>query len=266
VRLVRRLARLVEQRRKRPSSSATRGEYTVVAERTLEDPSTGLQGRPDRVERLNGRTNVVDLKAGWTQQSEIRATQRRQLLLYAYLVYRDTGRWPDEITIEDASGRRATQPVHAEEAMAVLEEAIHALQRYNSAIASGESTLSLATPSPDSCRHCPFRAVCNPYWNTVQADWPTLPSMLGEVTTTSGALGRMELVAAQPSFRTGATITVLGIAPAALLNPGDFVGVIDAFATGRDDEFHARWVTQIEPWPVTSLGIVEKAAHEALPG
>jgi hypothetical protein len=252
VRLVRRLARLVEQRRSRVSTLTSRGESAVVAERSLEDPTTGLHGRPDRVERLSSRTCVVDLKAGWTQQPEIRATQRRQLLLYAYLVYRDTGRWPDDMAIEDASGRRATDPVHPEEAIAALEEAVQAIQRFNSAVGSGQSPLSLATPSPESCRYCPFRAVCGPYWNAVRIDWPMLPSMLGEITATSPAFGRVQLVAAQPSFRIGSTITVLGVAQAALPKLGEFVGVIDAYATGRDGEFQARWATQLEPWDGTA--------------
>ena len=248
VRLVRQLARLIEQRRGRASAPTSRSEPAVVTERALEDPTTGLHGRPDRVERLNSRTRVVDLKAGWTQQPEIRANQRRQLLLYAYLVYRDKDRWPDEIAVEDASGQRASEPVRPEEATATLDEAVQAVRNFNSAIDSGQSPLRLAAPSPASCRYCPYRAVCDPYWNAVRIDWPMLPSMLGEVTATSPAFGRVQLVATQPLFRSGSTATVLGVARPALPQPGEFVGIVDAYATGQDDEFQARWATQLELW------------------
>ena len=248
VRLIRRLARLVEQRHGRASAPTARSEPAVVTERALEDPTTGLHGRPDRVERLNSRIRVVDLKAGWTQQPEIRASQRRQLLLYAYLVYRDTDRWPDEIAIEDASGRRATEPVDAEEATAALNQAVQAVRRFNSALASGQSPIRLATPSPESCRHCPFRAVCEPYWNAVRIDWPLLPSVLGEVITTSPAFGQAQLAAVRPSYRAGSTITVLGIGQGGLPSPGVVVGVVDAYSTGQDDALQARWATQLEQW------------------
>jgi hypothetical protein len=63
VRLIRRLTRLVDRRHDRAGAPTGRGEAMVVVERALEDPSTGLYGRPDRVETLGSRTRVVDLKA-----------------------------------------------------------------------------------------------------------------------------------------------------------------------------------------------------------
>ena len=248
VRLIRRLTRLVERRHDQEGAPTGRGDSTVAVERALEDPTTGLHGRPDRVETLGSCIRVVDLKTGWTQQLEIRDGQRRQLLLYAYLVYRATGRWPEEIAIEDASGRRATDPVRPEQAAAAVDDGVQAVARYNAAVASGQSPLSLATPSPDACRYCPFRAVCQPYWTAAATDWPILPSVLGAVAATSPPFGRVELAAAQPSYRTGTTVTVLGIGPAALPEPGQYVGVVDAYPTGQDNEFQARWSTQVEAW------------------
>jgi hypothetical protein len=247
VRLLRRLTRLVDRRRDQAAAPAGRGP-TVMVEQALQDSTTGLHGRPDRVETSGAGTRVVDLKTGWTQQPEIRDGQRRQLLLYAYLVFRASGTWPAEIAIEDASGRRATEPVHPEQATAAVDQAVQAIERYNAAIRTGRAPLSLATPSPDACRYCPFRAVCEPYWKTATADWPMLPSVLGAVTATSPAVGRVQLAAAQPIQLTGSTITVLGIGPAALPGTGEHVGIVDAYPTGQDGEFQARWITQVERW------------------
>ena len=69
----------------------------------LHDAQTGLFGRVDRIEHLGSRTRVVDLKSG-LQQGEPSEDQRRQLLLYAVLLQRESGEWPTEVAIEDASG------------------------------------------------------------------------------------------------------------------------------------------------------------------
>jgi hypothetical protein len=264
VRLLRRLTGLVERRQGRAAIPAARGQATVTVEQTLEDPTTGLHGRPDRVETLGHHTRVVDLKTGWTQQPEIRDSQRRQLLLYAYLVYRARGRWPQEIAIEDAAGRRATEPVQPEEPMATVNAALQAVQAYNDAVDAGQSPLSLATPSPEACRHCPFRVVCGPFWQATTMEWPQRPGVVGVVTATSSTVGRLEVTAEQPAHWAGSTVTVLGISPAILPRAvGERVGIVDTYSTGQDRELQARWDTQLERWGDTPASSPPAAAATA---
>ncbi len=243
VRLLRRLARQLRQpRAARPGTAAVRVEWP------LQDPATGLHGRPDRVEQVGSLLRVVDMKTGLAQK-DIRPTQRRQLLLYAYLVRQQLGRWPDEVAIEDVAGRRLVEAVRPAEATAAVQEAVTAVREFNDTLAHTPSLHALATPSAEGCRYCPFRVVCWPFWQAVRQDWRLPPSFAGVVQETRQHVHRLLLHVEAPGWTAGKSVTILGAHT--LVETGQAVGLVDAAPAGID-QVRVRWQTQLVPWRAAS--------------
>lgn len=129
-------------------------------ERWLEDPETGLVGRADLVEEVNGCVRVVDHKTG-VHQGEIRETQRRQLLIYAHLVSVRLGVSVSEGVVLDSKGKEKAfrfDPLEVEE---VVGEVVSARETFE---ASRRTRTFTASPTPETCRFCSFRTVCIDYW------------------------------------------------------------------------------------------------------
>ena len=166
IRTIHRLAKVLTNRpqRRRPP------EEGLGVEIWLRDPTTGLIGRADRIERDGNGTRVVDLKTG-LHQEEATDDQRRQLLLYAVLVNRTTGDWPRSIAVENASGTQYRSSLDPDEAETALGEVQSAIAHFNSAVANPASLLLAALPNSDTCRWCAYRVVCGPYWSCLSTDW-----------------------------------------------------------------------------------------------
>jgi hypothetical protein len=239
VRLLRRLARQLRHPRATRARTAT-----VSVERPLEDSATGLHGRPDRVEHAGPHVRVVDIKTGLAQR-DIRPAQRRQLLLYAYLVRQQLGRWPDEVAVEDIAGRRLVEEVRPAEAAAVVQEAVVAVREFNDMLTRSPSVLTLASPSAEGCRHCPFRVVCWPFWQAVREDWQLPPCFAGFVQATQRELHWLLLRVEAPRWAAGRSVTVLGVSDPPVAGHG--VGLVDAAPIGIN-QVRARWQTQLVSW------------------
>lgn len=173
-------------------------------ERWMEDPTTGLAGKPDVVEMVDGRVRIVDHKTG-VHQDGIGETQRRQLLLYAHLASRDLGLPVDEAVILDAKGHAESFAVDPAQVVATVEEVIAARDRFETTRTRGAF---VASPSPDGCRRCPFRTVCIDYWiareeSSAALTWSTSdlrgeisPHELSSVVGIGSAGARVQLVLA----------------------------------------------------------------------
>lgn len=131
-------------------------------ERKLEDPDLGIFGTPDRVDVRNGQLRVIDLKSG-VHQGDIQDSQRRQLLLYAHLVDVACGQLPVVGVVESASGREKSFSIESVAVTAAVQAAQHVIANFNGAVAAGDVA---AHPDEAACRWCPFRTVCQPYWNS----------------------------------------------------------------------------------------------------
>ncbi|WP_256837751.1 PD-(D/E)XK nuclease family protein [Ornithinimicrobium faecis] len=129
-------------------------------ERWIEDPVTGLIGKPDLITEAQGRIQVVDHKTG-VHQDGIREGQRRQLLIYAHLASVALGHLPDEAIVLDARGREEGFEINANEVEETVKAAVAALRDFEASRSAGSFT---ASPSPEICRYCPYRTVCLDYW------------------------------------------------------------------------------------------------------
>lgn len=242
-RTIRRAIKLHSAPSSAPKQEKAPGTGVEIA---LSDAQSGLFGRADRIEQHGGSTRVVDLKTG-LNQDEPSDEQQRQLLLYAVLVERTTGSWPESVAVEDASGNVYERPLDPAEAESALSESLTAVERFNDAVAN-DSLIAEASPSPDRCRWCDFRPVCGPFWASVRLDWGQRSAM-GSIIETGGD-GQARFVrinVEQPKDRAGTTVHLAGLAsdiPAEATN----VAVVDWVGAPEVGEVRARWSTKTRTW------------------
>lgn len=236
-------ARLMAERVPATGAEQVAGTGTEI---DLEDSTSGLYGRADRIERSGGSTRIVDLKSG-LRQGEPTKDQRRQLLLYAVLAQRANGTWPSEIAIEDASGAQMSIEFDPEAAEEALAEALDAVDLFNEHITTVDFRTT-AAPEADRCRWCAFRVVCGPYWQELRSDWGHR-SAFGTVdsagTSPQGGFVRIHLDS--PIDLAGRQLHVSALAEAV---PGDasHAAVVDVSGTIASEDVRARWSTVVRTW------------------
>jgi hypothetical protein len=247
-RLLRRLGRLIEAR-----SAHTGGDGFVAPEHEIRDEAGGVYGRIDRIERVGGRLRVVDLKSGLSQ-GEMSDKQRRQLLIYAYLVHLEMEEWPFEVAIETADGTQHAIPVDPQEVEQVLLEARGVVGAFNDRASDGiGGMVGLAHPAPDTCRYCDGRLVCEPYWAAARADWSTWPCFRGVVTEVldAGPVKSVRIAVNEPLDRRGASVEVFGQTgddPAA----GRIAAVVGAYGDPAGVKVRLGWDSQVS-WDAVPL-------------
>lgn len=224
-----------------PASPAAR----PLVEESFDAPAAGLSGRPDRVEGSPGDLCVVDLKTGLAQAGPT-ARQRLQLLVYCHLVGAATGDVPTRVAIEDPSGRRWEESVSRDEIAAVVAEVQAARGRYEAAAASSEGPM-MASPGPDTCRYCPYRTVCGPYWESLETSWEH-PSVAGHVTEVRASKqGSTVLVDATAPVDGRGPGWLVTAAPADAVPELGLMTLVDAESTGAARHLRWRWSTLT--WP-----------------
>jgi CRISPR/Cas system-associated exonuclease Cas4 (RecB family) len=179
-------------------------------ERRLEDAGSQLFGTPDRVEDIQGTLRVVDLKSG-VHQGEINETQKRQLLIYAWLVNQTLNRLPDVLVVVDVAGREKVLAVDATEVDRVVTGAATAVHEFNAAVSGGARLQS--HPAPELCRWCEFRIVCGDYWAAREDQWPSHRDIAGSVVSVTQTHVEVKPFSGEDTHRlvmTGAEIPVVG--------------------------------------------------------
>lgn len=140
-------------------------------ERRLTAAGGRLVGRPD----LLRDDAVIDYKTGDVfehgEDDVVKASYIRQLQLYAFLVMESTGRWPARGVLLPMEGFPVEIMLDPTDCERVAAEALGLLDQYNSAVSGAVGVLDLATPSPETCRWCPFQLVCPPFWGAADRSW-----------------------------------------------------------------------------------------------
>lgn len=204
-------------------------------ERKLQDAATGLFGTPDRVDEVAGRLRVVDLKSG-VGQTAMTEAQKRQLLVYAWLVQCTSGRLPDDLVVLDARGHEEVSAVLPTEVAAVVKQAQDAVAAFNDQVARGSVP---GKPAPDTCRWCEFRVVCGDYWSARgDGEWATNDAA-GRVTEVRG-----EEVLLEPAAAAGAIPSRLLLAGDDVPAAGDLVVATDLEVAGYDTA-RMRWSSRL---------------------
>jgi hypothetical protein len=154
---------------------APAGPGAPQIERSYEGFGGRLRGRIDQVEHRHGQVVIVDYKSGAlfaggeSGAPVVRAEYQRQLQLYAALYWEETGVWPAAAELVSLEEERAAVGVNPEEALALVEETLRLLARYNAIVEAG--VLPPASPAAAACRNCPFKAMCGPFWEAASQDW-----------------------------------------------------------------------------------------------
>jgi len=164
---------------------------------------------------------VVDLKAG-VHQLEMTISQRRQLLLYAHLVFVNLGQEPDLLVIQDARGKEYLTDSPSSEVAASVDQATSTIGEFNSMVLDQRL---LARPGAEQCTYCEFRAVCPDYWRIRQDDWHPLDA-LGVVTDIDH-----DVATIKPTSQ-GSSTTRMILCHGASVTQGDEIAALDLEPAG----------------------------------
>jgi hypothetical protein len=170
-----------------PSAARTRN-HTKQFELWLQSPDELVGGYVDYIEEAPDGAIIRDYKTGALlemaepeSKPTIKAAYLTQLHLYAALYWSNHGRWPKRLELVPLVGPAVIVPFDPEKCVDLLEEAKQTLRGINSRIqailaASTSQIEELATPSPEACRFCEFRAGCEAYWKqrtfNGAGEWP----------------------------------------------------------------------------------------------
>ncbi|WP_081480540.1 PD-(D/E)XK nuclease family protein [Serinicoccus profundi] len=215
-------------------------------ERWLAPTGSGLVGRPDLVERVDGILRVVDLKTG-VLQGAITGSQRRQLLLYCALVGHMLGEFPTRAAVQTADGQLEEFAVDPSEIDAAENHARYVLE---SLTAAAQGAHLEARPAESSCSTCPFRVVCSAFFDAYEQDWRCPPARLARLRSVvagqSHSVWDVEVLA--PDWAKGHSRWVAFPLPASA-SVGQRWAASDI--EGRGGAAMARWNTLVAPWPET---------------
>ncbi|MFI2486876.1 RecB family exonuclease [Promicromonospora kroppenstedtii] len=199
----------------------------VHSEIELKDEDLRLRGRPDLL--LTGdEIVVVDLKTQTLREEELPAWVEFQLTVYAHLIRTVHGQLPTRAEVFSLNrGRRE---------VVITDESLEATLV---ALASARTLdPSRANPSPEVCRFCDRRLVCEPHWSAA-AKWPDADAVTGTVERTEhAATGVVALLLTTANGRAW----VSGI-PGALasVGSGDTVRVARVSPVLAADESRSEW-------------------------
>jgi RecB family exonuclease len=221
------------------------------AEIELADSATGLFGRVDRLEWFGGRLRIVDLKAGLLQ-ADATESQRRQLLLYAWLVNAAYGEWPAEVIIETAAGDETLITVDPAHAQAEVESAARLVGNYNDAAVAGWTALAaLAQPSDLTCRGCSARIACEPFWEALTSGWSRQGAVRGDISTVATIRGTsmsITLTTTEPTDRTGTPTAIYQVPVKAGIEADRRIAIVGAERRGDPGNLRWRWDAQLSVW------------------
>lgn len=125
-----------------------------------------LRGRADAVYQSEQGVEIIDYKTGniydedENGNSHLKTDYRRQLLLYAGMYHAETGQWPVRGHIIPLVGQQITIEIDPVAANNEASTAFSLLNQFNKRVSEGDSLLSLAQPSEQSCRYCAYKTIC----------------------------------------------------------------------------------------------------------
>jgi len=141
---------------------------------------TAAQGKlRGKIDLIHG-DDLIDYKTGSIFEEDeiggepaVKQVYIRQLRIYAWLAHADSpdGRWVKRALLYPLAGAPVEIPIVPAECEAEATTAIALLDTYNDALAAGTSLTTLANPSPEACRWCPFKSFCPTFWTVINPDW-----------------------------------------------------------------------------------------------
>lgn len=210
-------------------------------EKRLTDDVHGIEGTPDRVERTSDGVWILDLKTGW-DQDEATQLQRQQLLVYLHLVATVLGSEPAGAALDTRRGRFAIE-TSKDEIAAAVSDLTQLRNSFNEVVNAGGTPT--AHPSPDTCRWCTYRLVCQPCSETITEGDRVPLVVIGTVIRRDSAKDRtvIDLQMVFPSWRMGAPTRVVDVAWASLPEVGDVVALAGVHSSSDGRTLSGSWKT-----------------------
>ncbi len=132
-----------------------------------------LKGKPD----LGRGEEIIDFKTGNIYEAAdeeappaLKQSYLRQLRIYAYLVHEATRRWPRRGFLYPIAGPPVDVALDPAACTQEATEAVALLDHYTEAVRRAKPE-ELASPSPESCRWCPYKLLCPAFWKAVDETW-----------------------------------------------------------------------------------------------
>lgn len=156
------------------TSPQSAGTSSVVREQIFKAHNGKLVGRPDLI---RGR-EIVDYKSGSileqdesTQTEVVKAAYVRQLRIYGFLVKETLGFWADRGVLLPFAGAAVEVSLDPHDCEREADDAVAVLNGYNTLLTATSGLKDFANPTPDKCKWCPFKLLCEPFWAAVNSDW-----------------------------------------------------------------------------------------------
>lgn len=150
------------------------GRTTEIHEQEFAAFGGRLIGRPD----LICADEVIDYKSGEivehdpaTQTDLVKIAYVRQIRIYGYLVRQNLGWWPRRGVLLPLVGAGVEVALDPSECEQEAYEAIALLESYRETLIAAVAPEELASPSPQTCRWCPYKLVCPSFWQACTAAW-----------------------------------------------------------------------------------------------
>ncbi len=247
VRLVNAVSEVARRRVAPREAGGQPARGSVAVEEWTETKDGLLVGRVDRVESGNGRLELVDIKNGvsWPEPSlGPDSSYGRQLLLYAFIWHDQHGEWPDVVSLQRTDGTRVSAQLDKALVEEQGREAYRLLEEFNEAVSRSPSEGSLASPSAETCDHCPFRGACNPFLKATGPEWDMFrETVRGTVVkaedTTKGP--RLTLAVSEGTVPTGRQWRLAPVPGGQELQPGETVSASDVMSTRASTDLRAEW-------------------------
>ena len=90
---------------------------------------------------------------------------------YGFLVKETLGWWPAKGTLLPLGGPGIEVQLDPTACTTEALEAVAFVDRYNDKLKNASSPDVMASPSSDACRWCPYKLVCQPFWEAASESW-----------------------------------------------------------------------------------------------
>jgi len=147
-------------------SAAYKSKGSWETEQYIQAFDGKINGRADAIYQSEQGIEIIDYKTGniydedENGNSQLKTKYRRQLLLYAAMYHAEAGEWPVSGHIIPLVGQQVTIEIDPVAANGEVLMALFLLNQFNKCVSEGDSLLSLAQPSEQSCRYCTYKTIC----------------------------------------------------------------------------------------------------------
>ncbi|TKH04818.1 PD-(D/E)XK nuclease family protein [Peribacillus simplex] len=221
-------------------------------ERWYETRDGVVGGYLDKVLFTESGYEIIDYKTGAIIDEntlEIKDSYKYQLFIYAALFYENLNDWPSAIKIQGLNGEEFSINYCKDECVKLLDQARELFYHVNDLVTRfvnyTELQKHLAKPTPEHCRYCGFRPLCNAYWkmreSSPQLKWGNdIRGQFKSLTTLGNGTHLLKIKSGLKTYK------IRGLKPDRhRIVDGSFVSIYNLSADNNENSFNERLLTTI---------------------